>query len=108
MSAETKVLSKIATADEVEKATVPEGGSRIYLTDDYQWIVRKMEVPVYKMIKKMVAIGKETEAACYAVKTLMVTGTIDPNDIDDIDYLMGLENGVSQLMNPVIAQVKKN
>ena len=108
MSETAKLQAKIAPPEEVEAAEVPDKGRRVYLDEDHQWIVKKMDVPTYKMVKKLIAAGKETEAAQFAIKASMVIGTCNPQDIDDPDFLMGLESGVAELMNPVTAQVKKS
>lgn len=96
------------TTEQLEEMTVPEKGHRIYLDDDYHWIIKKVDMPTYKMIKRLSRAGEDSKAALHALKTLCVAGTQDPKNIDDPDVVMGIEDGIFQIFNPMTAQVKKN
>lgn len=108
MSETKNLASKIASQEEVHGTQVPDKGLRVFLTEEYHWVVNKMDKETYKMVKKYIRAGKETEAAQFAINSMMVKGTIDPNKIEDPDVLMGLENAVADMLNPVTAQIKKN
>ena len=103
-----QLQAKIKPHDEVQKTKVPEGGIRIFIDENYHWVIKKIHVPVYKKLKQMIRAGKDSEGAQYLVNTLMVAGTCDAMNIEDVDILIGVENAVAEILDPVNAQVKKS
>lgn len=109
MNTETKKLSdKIIDNDLVLETDVPEGGIRIYIDDQHHWVLSKMDMITWKKVKKLMRMGQDDQAVVWAIQRLLVAGTIDPQKlIDEVDYMLALEEAVASMVEPVTVQIKK-
>lgn len=103
-STKTNILSP----KEVSNTEVPRGGHRIYIDEDLQWVVKPMDLATYKKIKQMIRVGKETEAAIWALNRLMIAGTVSPMECENnLELVITIENAIADIIEPMSLQVKK-
>ena len=95
------------------KIPIPKGGIRIKVEDDegkdWIFVLNKLNRPAYALAKSaMSQPSKSLEIAIGIINTLKVEGSDDPNKIEDVMTLAGVEQALADWIQPKEAEVKKS